>query len=136
MQISEGTRRSILVLIEAGRGNPGGLIAFGCPRARNASPADRRERPTFRSTVDRQRDGDSAIRRAGCERERRLALGRDHDGPRREVVFDCARIRRSGTLSALWIRWILGELRGERNFLVDKRPFAGCAYCTFVRAFV
>ena len=28
MQVSEGTRRSILVLIEAGRGNPDGLVAF------------------------------------------------------------------------------------------------------------
>jgi hypothetical protein len=28
MQVSEGTRRSILVLIEADWGNPGGLVAF------------------------------------------------------------------------------------------------------------
>jgi hypothetical protein len=34
--------------------------------------------------------------------------------------------------SCLWIAWILGELRGERKFLVDRRPFAALAYCTFV----
>jgi hypothetical protein len=34
--------------------------------------------------------------------------------------------------SLLWIAWNLGERRGERKFLVDKRPFGVWDYCTLI----
>ena len=120
MQISEDTRRSILVLIEADWGNPGGLVAF---------PARQRDR-CFRSSGScaHYAAGARAQRHVSDHRLRRVAGLRRTSRP---AARSDERDRAGRAIGACGLRGILGNSVENESFLwtggrLQLWPIARC----------